>query len=399
MVRSKEFPLSAIIISLQRAVFYSSVLAFFAIMFNSFFHYSYVIAGVVIFSTVACGSLFQIFAGTLSDKFGRRRIAFVGQLAQGLGLILMGYSFITLQTYGSIAGFILINTGGNSVQASINGSIADSSSSVNSRIRNFAFIRTAINSGFGFGPLLTGFLLGVVNYGYLLEISGVISLVFLGFIPFIHSKNTEKQEAPEPTRSKVGVDPLIKLSITVFLLALVFGQLTSSLPVYEETVNNLTNSSVGALIGLNGLIIVLVQYPISRFVRDQFDWRWMGLGSAMYSLSIILLSVLTQFSSVIVVIALMTIGEAIFWSPAQALITSTSSSGKYGKSLGIWSFSVNIGRGVGAEYGLLFFSLFLTSHALMWFLIAVPGLLSSVLFSHLIKDIRKRVRSKPGSAF
>lgn len=383
-------------VSLQRAVFYSSALSFYTIMSHSVLHFSYVIAGVVIFSMVSSGSVFQIIAGKLSDSRSRRETAILGQTIQSFGLIIMGYAFLHLYIFPSIFGFMLTSVGGNSVQSSINAAVADSSTSIPSRVHNFAKIRTAINSGFGFGPLIMGIMLSWLNYGILLEFMGIFSLIFLFFIYHIRGGTSQTASTSLITNnqaySHLKSGYLTKLSVAAFLLSIVFGQLTSSIPIYEELINHLTNSEVGLLIGLNGLIIVLIQYPVSRLARDALDWRWMTVGSAIYSLSVILLSVANVFDSILFTIILITLGEAIFWATAQALITSISDPVRYGRNLGIFAFGVNIGRGVGAEYGLLIFSIFIMCHTLMWFTIAIPGLISVLLFRVLINKISKEVK-------
>lgn len=392
----KEMQLLPMAISLQRAIFYSSVLSFYVIMAHSVLHFSYVTSGIVIFSMVSSGSVFQIIAGKLSDCLGRRETAILGQAVQSIGLMIMGYAFLHLYVFSSILGFMLTSVGGNSVQSSINAVVADSSASISSRVHNFAKIRTAINSGFGFGPLITGVMLSLINYGILLEFMGIFSLIFLFFIYHIKGKISQKSSLALVTNSKAYLHLksgyLVKLSFVAFLLSIVFGQLTSSVPIYEELINHMTNSDVGVLIGLNGLVIVLIQYPISRLVKNALDWRWMTIGSAIYSLSIILLSVANVFDSVLLTIILITLGEAVFWATAQALITYISDPAKYGRNLGIFSFSVNIGRGVGAEYGLLIFSILIMCHTITWFAIAIPGLISVPLFGVFINKISGEIK-------
>ncbi len=382
------------LLSLQRAIFYSSALSFYAIMAHRILDFPYVAAGEVIFLMVSSGSVFQIIAGKLSDKVGRRRIVFLGQVTQGLSLIVMGDAFLHLYIFPSIFGFLLAGIGGNSVQSSVNAVVADTSVSTGSTVENFAKIRTAVNSGFGFGPLLTGMVLNLnwVSYGVLLELMGVMSLVFLFLIPMIQGKGTARSTMNHPAYLNLNHRYLIELSLSAFLISIVFGQLTSSVPVYEELINHLTLGDVGMLLGLNGFVIVLTQYPISKLVKNTLNWKWMTGGSAIYSIFVILLSVANTFYGILLTVILITLGEAIFWATAQALITSISKPAKYGENLGIWAFSVNMGRGAGAEYGLTVFSLLVMNHTLMWFTIAVPGLMSAMWFGVLVKRISREIR-------
>ncbi len=386
--------LSPALFSLQRAFFYSSMLSFYAIMAHQILRFPFASAGAVMLLMVSSGSIFQVIAGKFSDRWGRRRIAFLGQATQGLGLILMGYAFLHLYIFPSILGFLLTGIGGNSVQSSINAVVADISASGRSMIGNFAKIRTAINSGFGLGPMLMGLILGLnwLNYGVVLELMGIVSLVFLLFIPVIQGKETARPMMNYAKYMNLNPRYLIELSLSAFLISMVFGQLTSSVPVYEELVNHLTLGNVGILLGLNGFVIVLIQYPISKLVKNTLNWKWMTGGSVIYSFSVFMLSVATAFYNTLIIVILITLGEAIFWATAQALITSLSNPTKYGGNLGIWAFGVNMGRATGAEYGLTVFTLLFVNHAIMWFIIAVPGLMSAMFFGVIINRINKDIR-------
>jgi MFS family permease len=381
---------ATIVVSLQRAIFYSSAISFYAVMVHSILHLPEVTAGLVIFSITSFSVFFQVIAGRLYDKGRGKETAVFGQIVQTFGLVLMGYSFLRLYILPSIFGFMLISIGGNSVQSSINAVVAESSTPILSRVRNFAKIRTAINVGFGLGPLITGVALSLINYGAFLVLLGISSLIFL-FPIFTITWNNLQMDLMKPimdnhtfTHLKLGY--LLKILAASFLLSILFGQLTTSVPVYEKSINHLTNSEIGVLIGLNGAIIALIQYPISRLVEDALDLVWMMVGSVTYSVSIVLLSVASSFYNIIPIIILLTIGEAIFWATPQALITSISDQDKYGRNLGIFAFSISIGRGFGAVYGLFIVSTFHTCHFLTWLAIAAPGLISALIFLFLIKD-------------
>ncbi len=391
-INSSTTPLP-IFISLERSIIYSSVVSFYAIESNSVFNLSYGSIGIVMFVIISSGAAFQLVGGKSSDAIGRRAAAIIGQIVQSIGLVLMGNSFIFHDLFDSILGFFLINIGGNLVQSSINAIGPDLSENTSFRVSYFAKIRTAINSGFGFGPLIIGILLTRMSYGFFTELLGLVSTVSMIFFYKIRGKPLEKISTKlivENHRKFPPTQwPLIKISISALLLSLLFGQLTSSIPVYEQIVNNLSVSQIGILIGANGFMIVLIQFPISRLVKNIFNWKWMTTGAAIYSVSIILLSLANLFSSVLIIIIILTLGEAIFWGTAQALVSYLSDRASFGRDLGIFSFSITLGRGIGAEYGLYLFSLLIAYHTIFWSLIAIPGLISTLLFSIFVYRIGK----------
>lgn len=198
-----------------------------------------------------------------------------------------------------------------------------------------------------FGALTLGNDIGYDNVGII--ISFVISIIL--FILFI------KVERKIPT-------PLLKLdifnnslfSLSIFCAFISFVAISCSniiLPFYLQYVMKLTPSVTGFLMMVSPIILSVVA-PMSGYISDRVGSEVLTfLGLIGTSLGLAFMAFLNQYShigSLVIFIAIMTIGNGMFQSPNNSLVMSTVDKKNLGIAGGINALVRNLGMVFGISF-------------------------------------------------
>ena len=133
--------------------------------------------------------------------------------------------------------------------------------------RSVSLLRLAINLGYSLGPAIGGWVAYRIGYIPLFWIDGLTCLfAALAVRTFLRQKDMPKKEKKSkatkaeesPYRDK---DYLIFIAM-VSLMALVFLQLLTTLPVYFKDHFKMNEDQIGVLLALNAFLIVLIEMPI-----------------------------------------------------------------------------------------------------------------------------------------
>ena len=217
-------------------------------------------AGVVVGMFGAGAICGGFIGGKLTDKFGFYPIQVVTLVGGGCLFILLGL----MKSYGLICTFTFILSLVNESFRPANNTAIAIYSRPDNRTRSFSLNRLAINLGWAIGGTLGGFIASF-NYHLLFWIDGftnIAAAIMLYYLLKPVSNQENKVSAPVPEVEKKS--PLEDRKFTLFMLlaiffALCFFQLFSTIPVYYKEVYGMSEFYIGILMGLNGLIIVLIE--------------------------------------------------------------------------------------------------------------------------------------------
>ena len=137
------------------------------------------------------------------------------------------------------------------------------------RLAAFAGYRLAINAGFAFGPAVAGllaersFLWLFIGEAVTSVALGVVALV--GLPEGVRSRRSEEHPG-EAVRAVRGDRRFVLLLVASVLAAFVYFQSTAAFPLHIREAG-LSRAVFGALISLNGLLIVLVELPLVGVTR------------------------------------------------------------------------------------------------------------------------------------
>jgi predicted MFS family arabinose efflux permease len=198
--------------------------------------------------------------GKLTDKIGFYQIQLITLVGGGCLFILLGL----MKSYALICTFTFILSLVNEAFRPANNTAIAIYSRPDNRTRSFSLNRLAINLGWAIGGTLGGFIASF-NYHLLFWIDGftnIIAAVLLHYL--LKPVSTQETEITPSPQSHEKISPLKDKKFTTFivlaiLFAVCFFQLFSTIPVYYKDVYHMSEFYIGMLMGLNGLIIVVIE--------------------------------------------------------------------------------------------------------------------------------------------
>jgi len=292
-------------------------------------------AGLVL-SVLGLGSAIgQPLGGVLADRIGRRRTMVLGMLSSAATLLVLGaaQSFLAV-ALAAFAYGLCLDLFRPAVQAAIADLVPDAD-----RPRAFALQFWAVNLGFSVGTPLGGFL---ASRGYWLlfvldaAASVAFALLILRGVP--ETRPVQHEDTGGRLRDVLSDRLMLALVASVVAGAVVYLQAFSTLPLVFER-DGLGPGSYGLAIGLNGVLIVLLQPlllgALGRRRRGPLLLAAMLLQGAGFGL--------TAFADAmpmhIVAISVWTLGEILQAGLLGALVASLAPAHLRGRYMGTFGFS------------------------------------------------------------
>ncbi|MBK9257079.1 MAG: MFS transporter [Saprospiraceae bacterium] len=266
---SKEIWLLSFVMLINRAG--AMVMPFMSLYLTSSLGFSLTDTGYIL-ACYGTGSVLGAFAGgNLTDKYGFYHVQLYSLLVSAIALFVL----IFLKTFISIAICVFLFSLISDMLRPANSVAIAAYSLPENRTRSFSLMRLAINLGFSLGPALGGLIAGYIGFKWIFLVDGVTCLwaawLLVRYLPF---KSQIKKAEPDKTIAVVkGLsaynDPkYIGFIILVSLFAMVFFQLFTSIPVFLESKWGMTEIQIGMLMALNGLLIVVLEMPIVRYLEN-----------------------------------------------------------------------------------------------------------------------------------
>jgi predicted MFS family arabinose efflux permease len=204
-----------------------------------------------------------LIGGRLTDRIGHYQIQICTLIGGGLLFILLGQ----LQSYPSICiGTFFLAMVNEAFRPANSVAIAHYSKEEN-RTRSYSLNRLAINLGWASGGALGG-IIATYNYEWLFWVDGLTNIVaaVLLYLFLAPSRNTDTQ-VKKPVK-KLGLSSAyhdttyLIFTATIFVFAMCFFQLFTTIPVFFKQDFHLSVFFIGLVMALNGLIIAFFEMII-----------------------------------------------------------------------------------------------------------------------------------------
>ncbi|MFC7309432.1 MDR family MFS transporter [Streptomyces monticola] len=231
------------------------------------------------------GVVSSLGAGVLTDRIGRRPTLVIAQSATALSVALLGF----MKDPVAIAAVaFLVGMASNASRPAVQAMMADIVRPED-RVRAFALNYWAINLGFAFSSMAAGF---IAEYSYLVGFLGeaamTLACAVLIFLKLPESRPARDDSATGTAARAEAVSmgtvvrdgrfmAVVGLS---FLIALLFQQAYVSLPV-AMGVDGFSSSDFGVAIAVNGVLIVALQIPVTRFIEHRDPRRLLVISSLL----------------------------------------------------------------------------------------------------------------------
>ncbi|MCF2127450.1 MFS transporter [Strepomyces sp. STD 3.1] len=229
------------------------------------------------------GVVSSVGAGVMTDRLGRRPTLLVAQTSTALSVAALG--FVHHPVAIAAVAFV-VGMASNASRPAVQAMMADIVRPED-RIRAFSLNYWAINLGFAISSMAAGFI-AEVSYlaGFMIEAGMTLVCAVLVFV-----KLPESRPEPQAGTDVLGKDAAVSLGTVLrdgrymsvvglsFLVAVIFQQGYLGLPVAMGEAG-FTPADFGMAIAVNGVLIVVLQIPVTRFIEHR-DPRLLLVASSL----------------------------------------------------------------------------------------------------------------------
>ncbi|GLW70012.1 MFS transporter [Kitasatospora phosalacinea] len=312
--------------------------------------YSAAYAGLVA-SLFGLGSaVAAIGAGVLTDRLGRRPTLLAAQLSTALFTALLGF---TDGPVAIAAVAFLVGLASNASRPAVSAMIADLVPAAD-RVRAYALNYWAINIGFGASAAVAGL---IALHGYLaLFLLDALTTLLCAVVVFVKVPETQPEAAPAAAAGReprVGLGtvfrdgPFMAVVAVNLLLALVVQQGSTTLPV-DMGAHGLSAARFGLVISLNGVLIVLLQLPLTRLMEQRDRTALLVAGALLTGWGFGLTALAGSSAALYALtVAIWTVGEIVTAPTMMALVAEHSPARARGRYQGVYSLSWSLASFVG----------------------------------------------------
>lgn len=312
--------------------------------------------------------LAALVGGVLSDRIGERMVIVTSMAGSAAAMLLLGLvrGLLPLVLCGLLAGTFA------NLYRPAAGALVARLTTAGDRPQAYAAYRLAVNIGTSAGPAVAG-LLADRAFILLFIGDGLASLVFCGIalaaLPARAGVRRQRAERDGTARTLLRDVPFVVFMAGSVLWAVVYFQGIVALPL-QLRLDHISNATFGALISLNGALVVLLEVPATRFTRALPRAAAIAAGVAIIGLGYGLTVFATVTWMFVVTVLIWTTGEVLASPLGVAYVMDFAPEEARGRYQGAWHFTRSFGL-VGAP--LVGGVLFDAGPALLWLSCALGG--------------------------
>jgi len=360
---------------------------FFTLYLTRKFGINMTTVGIIFMGFSLSGFFGSMVGGALTDRLGRKRMLLFGLVMSALTSLLMGVlNDITLFVLAAILVGVMADAAGPAQQALVADLLPEEK-----RASGFGILRVVFNLAVVIGPLIGG-LLAVQSYLLLFVADAVTSLITAVVVYFaLHETWQPKTEEGQPQESmaqtfkdygKVLRDSAFTwFLLTSALMVLVYIQMNTTLAVYLRDVHGVDERGFSYILALNAGMVVLMQFPITRWIEKYRPLMVMAVGTLLYAVGFAMYGFVGAFWLFLSAMAIITVGE-MFVSPiGQAIVSRLAPEEMRGRYMAVFGFSWVIPFAVGPLLaGLVLDNL---DPNLLWYVSGILGLIAATGYALL----------------
>ncbi len=252
------------------------------------------------------------------------------------------------------------------------------------RAGGFGIMRVVANLAVTIGPIIGGFL---AARSYLsLFITDAVSSVITAIILFFTLKETIKpKEAGEPeqtiTETFRGYIDVMRDAVLVWflfasiLMVFVYMQMNTTMAVYLRDSHGISEQGYGYILSLNAAMVVLLQFPITRWVNKFRPLVVMAVGTVLYAVGFALFGFVSAFVLFLAAMVIITIGEMFVSPVSQSIVARLAPEDMRGRYMAVYGFSWLIPIAIGPLLAGMVMDNF--NPDWVWYLAGIIGLIAA----------------------
>ena len=341
------------------------------------------VVGIIMLASALVASAGRIAGGEIADRVGRRPLLVVGMSARVVVFALMAIAiYFRWSVWAVGAVFLMIRLVGATVRPGLTAMVADVVPAEN-RVEAYALFRIGSNAGWAIGPAIGGFLVSV-SYASLFVLTTFASLIGVILVALFIRESIRTTET-EPFALRRVLDVGRDLRFLVFcgwsvLLFMVMGQFASTLAVFSTQTIGISEAQLGWLFTINGLVVVLFQWPAAR-LAGRVGIRWgLVLGCLGYALGYFTVGLVPGFGLLVGSMVIITLGEVTFSPTSMAAVANMAPAERVGRYMGFFGLTEALGWSLGPFIGGVLFDRLAHLPVLLWGSIAAIGVIAALGF-------------------
>jgi MFS family permease len=337
--------------------------------------------GIILLAAGLCSAVSQALGGALSDRYGRRPVLLI---AASVSIFLFAGLAVLIGISAPVWAIVIAYIVGRSVltitRPVVSAMVADLTSK--GRLTEaYGILRIGANIGWAAGPAIGGYLATFLPYGWLFGVpvltSGIVSLIIF-FLVRESAHGSSGRVGFRCILPPAGDRAFLLFTVVSLLLFIVMGQMASTLSIFAVDKVGFSTAQYGLILTLNGLIVILFQYPMTIALRRVAKYRALILGSLLYLFGYLSYGWITQFGWALGAMAVITTGEIINSPVALSVIGELSPPDQRGRYMGFFGLSETIGIAMGPLVGGLLLDAFPSDMRLVWAPIASIALVAAL---------------------
>ncbi|MFI6562990.1 MDR family MFS transporter [Streptomyces sp. NPDC050534] len=331
------------------------------------------------------GVVSSLGAGVMTDRLGRRPTLLIAQSATAASVALLGF----MQDPVSIAAVaFLVGMASNASRPAVQAMMADIVRPED-RVRAFSLNYWAINLGFAVSSMSAGFV-AEFSYlaGFLIEAGMTAVCAVLVFLKLPESR--PQRAAAEKGADEVGLGTVLRDGRYMgvvglsFLVAVVFQQGSIGLPVAMGEAG-FTPADYGMAIAINGVIIVALQIPVTRFIERRDPRRLLVISSLLAGYGFGLTAFAGSVGVFALTVCVWTLAEIVNAPTQTSLVVRLSPVHGRGRYQGMYTLSWSLAALVAPLMSGLVIDRF--GAEWLWGLCAVVGMVAAVGYGVLMRRL------------
>lgn len=331
------------------------------------------------------GVISSIGAGVMTDRIGRRPTLLVAQASTAVSVAALGFVHHPV----AIAGVaFLVGAASNASRPAVQAMMADIVRPED-RVRAFSLNYWAINLGFAVSSMAAGFI-AEVSYlsGFLIEagMTAACAVVVFVKLPESRPQRTKAEKADEEVRLGTVLRDGRFMSVVglSFLVAFVFQQGSVGLPVAMGDAG-FSPADYGLAIALNGVLIVALQIPVTRFIERRDTGRILIVSSLLAGYGFGLTAFAGSVGVFALTVCVWTLGEMLNAPTQTGLVVRLSPTEGRGRYQGMYTLSWSVAALVAPLVSGLVIDRF--GAEWLWGLCAVVGTVAAVGYGMLMRRL------------
>ena len=294
--------------------------------------------------------------GPLMDGFGRKRLMVAGLVGSGLAMLGMNFAASLLHWALLMPGYAVVNS------AFRVGSYAMVADLVppDERAEAYALLRMGNNVGIAVGPALGGFLVATayaLSYTIGAGVQFVLAVVAVTLLDETLTAGSPDDVTVASPQKSLGYAhllrdrPFLGVWVLYVLVQIAATMVFVLLGVYIKENFGIPENRFGFIIGTNAIMVVLLQYAVTRAASRWPPLSVMAGGALFYGAGLGVFALSTSFGLFLAGMVVFTMGELLLVPTGTALAANLAPPNMRARYMGVFTLSFRLSAGIGPVIG------------------------------------------------